>query len=79
KEIYRVLKPKGKYVCFEFQEFPTDFFHRIFLKLTGNSGILHGLYPDKLIEESGFYTQKEIEGPSIAKHHNTTYRILIKK
>lgn len=46
KEIYRLLKQNGRYICLEFCEFPQDIFYRIFLKLfTGNSGIMHGLYP----------------------------------
>lgn len=79
KEIYRVLKSDGMYVSFEFQEFPRDVFHRIFLKLTRNSGILHGLCPAELIEENGFYTEKEIKGQSFWKHHHTSCRVLKKK
>jgi len=80
KEIHRVLKPNGKYVCFEFQEFPEDVFHRAFLGLfAGDSGVLHGLYPIELIEQSDFYLDKEINGPSFWKHHHTAYRVLKKK
>lgn len=79
KEIYRVLRPKGKYVSVEFEKFPDDFFHKAFLELfTRDSGILHGLYPPKLIGESGFYIDKESKGPPILGHHKTTYRVLIK-
>ena len=80
KEINRVLKPTGRYVSLELQEFPKDGFHKIFLKLfTDDSGILHGLYPSKLIQENRFYVDKEIIGPSFLKHHYTSYRVLIKK
>ncbi len=80
KEIYRLLKQNGKYICFELGEFPKDGFHKIFLKLfTDDSGIMHGLYPTKLIQENRFYVDKEIKGPSLLKHHYTSYRVLIKK
>ena len=80
KEINRVLKPTGRYVSLELQEFPKDGFHKIFLKLfTDDSGIMHGLYPDTLIKEHGFCIIKEIKGPCFLKHHCTTYRLLIKK
>ncbi|MBW2038564.1 MAG: class I SAM-dependent methyltransferase [Deltaproteobacteria bacterium] len=80
KEIYRVLEPNGRYISLEFQEFPTDVFHRIFLKLsTGNSGIMHGLHPAELIEGNKFHTEKQIKGSPFWKHHHTSYRVLIKK
>ena len=79
-EIQRVLKQDGKYFSFELCGFPNDLFHRIFLKLfTGNSGIMQGLYPAEIIEKSGFYIDEEIKGPSFAKHHHTSYRVLTKK
>lgn len=78
-EIYRALKPNGRYICFEFCEFPTDVLHRVFLKLfAGNIGVLHGLYPAELIEKNRFHIGKEIEGPSFWRHHHTSYRVLIK-
>lgn len=76
REIYRVLKPGGKYVSCEFEAFPQDIFHKAFLRFSRNSGILHGLYPGALIEQSGFEVEREIEGPSLLKHHRTRYRIL---
>lgn len=80
KEIQRVLKQNSKYFSFELCGFPNNQFHLIFLKLfTGNSGIMQGLYPAEIIEKSGFYIDEEIKGPSFAKHHQTNYRIMIKK
>ncbi len=80
EEIHRILKENCKYICLEFGEFPKDVFHNIFFKLfTGDSGILHGLYPSKLIQKNRFYVNKEIIGPSFLKHHYTSYRVLIKK
>jgi ubiquinone/menaquinone biosynthesis C-methylase UbiE len=79
KEIHRIIKTGCRYVCLEFQEFPMDCFHRVFLRFyAGNSGVLHGLYPPELIEENGFYTEKEIKGPSFLKSHHTSYRVLTK-
>jgi len=79
KEIFRILKQNGRYICFEFGKFPGDIFHKTFLKLSSrNSGLIHGLYPAELIEKNGFYIEKQIEGPSFWKHHHTIYRILKK-
>ena len=76
REIYRILKPGGKYVSCEFGAFPQDIFHRAFLRFTRDSGVLHGLYPDRLIAQGRFEVEREIEGPSLLKHHRTKYRIL---
>jgi ubiquinone/menaquinone biosynthesis C-methylase UbiE len=79
KEIHRVLKPNGRYVSFEFQEFPTGILHGAFLRLfAGDSGVLHGLYPTELIEQSGFCASRESNGPSFWKDHHTAYRVLEK-
>lgn len=66
-EIYRVLKPAGKYVAAEFEEYPAGFLRRRMLR-----------YPVSLIEKCGFYVDSEIRGPSITKRHHTTYRVLVK-
>ena len=76
REIYRILKPGGKYISCEFEAFPQDIFHRAFLRFFRDSGVLHGLYPDALIEQSGFEIEWEMEGPSFLKHHLARYRIL---
>jgi ubiquinone/menaquinone biosynthesis C-methylase UbiE len=75
-EIYRLLKQNGRYISVEFVEFPKDFFHRMIIGLTRSSGILHGVYPYELIEDAGFYFIDEIEGPALAGHHQTKYRVL---
>jgi len=66
-EIYRVLKPEGKYVSVEFEEYPAGFLRRRTLK-----------YPTGLIRKCGFYIDSEVCGPSVAKRHHTTYRVLLK-
>ena len=76
REIYRILKPGGKYISCEFEAFPQGIFHRAFLRFTRDSGVLHGLYPDGLIAQGEFEVERETEGPSLLKHHRTRYRIL---
>jgi len=78
REIYRALKSNGRYISAEFVKFPGGVFHGIIIKFTASSGILHGLYPAKLIEENRFYIDKEIEGPLLGGHHQITYRVIEK-
>jgi ubiquinone/menaquinone biosynthesis C-methylase UbiE len=66
-EIYRVLKPEGKYVSVEFEEYPAGFLSKRMLR-----------YPTNIIGECGFYVDSELHGPSVVKHHHTTYRVLVK-
>ncbi|MBA7618999.1 2-methoxy-6-polyprenyl-1,4-benzoquinol methylase [subsurface metagenome] len=66
-EIYRVLKPEGKYVSVEFEEYPAGFLRRRTLK-----------YPTGLIRKCGFHIDSEVCGPSVAKRHHTTCRVLVK-
>jgi ubiquinone/menaquinone biosynthesis C-methylase UbiE len=66
-EIYRVLKPEGKYVSAEFEKYPTGFLRRRMLK-----------YPTGLISKCGFYVDSEVRGPSVTKRHHVTYRVLAK-
>jgi ubiquinone/menaquinone biosynthesis C-methylase UbiE len=75
-EIYRVLKEHGRYISIEFGEFPKDFFHRMISGFTRSSGVLHGMYPDELIADAGFHVINEGEGPALAGHHQTKYRVL---
>ena len=70
-EIHRVLKRNGKYISVEFNEFP----HRLITKFMRDSGILHGLYPVKLIEQAGLHIVQETKGPSLGGHHPTFYRV----
>lgn len=79
REIYRVLKPGREYISCEFGAFPQDIFHRTFLRFFRDSGILHGLHPDRLIEQSGFKIEREMEGPSLLRHHCTKHRVLSKR
>jgi len=66
-EIYRVLKPAGRYVAAEFEEYPAGFLRRRVLR-----------YPYNLIEKCGFCVDSEIRGPFVTKRRPTTYRILAK-
>ena len=66
-EIYRVLKPAGKYVAAEFEGYPADFLRQRMLR-----------YPISLIEKCGFYADSEVRGPSVTKRRPTTYRVLVK-
>ena len=66
-EIYRVLKPAGKYVAAEFEEYPAGFLRRRMLR-----------HPVSLIEKCGFCADSEVRGPSITKRRPTTYRVLVK-
>jgi len=66
-EIYRVLKPAGKYVAAEFEEYPAGFLQRRMLR-----------FPANLIEKCGFYVDSEVRGPRLTKRRPTTYRVLAK-
>lgn len=79
REIHRFLKPTGRYISAEFSQFPDDFFHRMFIRSTRDSGILHGLYPDDLIEAAGFCVLQKIEGLLLGGHHPIIYRVLRRK
>ena len=75
-EIHRVLKHNGRYISIEFGAFPRDFFHRMIIGFTRSSGILHGIYPNELIEGAGLHVINEREGPALGGHHKTKYRVL---
>ena len=66
-EIYRVLKPEGKYVSAEFEEYPTGLLRRRVSK-----------YPAGIVGKCGFYVYSKACGPSITKRRPTTYRVLEK-
>jgi len=65
REIFRVLKPGGKYVCAEFQTVPAGFLGRHLSR-----------YPSDLIETIGFHVDTELAGPSITKHRPVVYQAL---
>lgn len=66
-EVYRILKPKGKYVSAEFEQYSSGFLRREMLR-----------YPTRIISECGFNINSEFLGPSVAKSHHITYRVLVK-
>lgn len=67
QEIFRVLKPAGRYVCAEFEMHPVGFLHR---KLSE--------YPSDLIGIVGFRIQAQLMGPSITRRRPVVYRALVK-
>ena len=67
REIYRVLKPGGKYVCAEFKEYPAGFFCRRLLA-----------YPKDLIGVVGFDVDTQLPGRSITKCRSIVYRNLVR-
>jgi len=62
REIFRVLKPGGKYVCAEFETVPVGFFRRHL-----------STYPSDLIETVGFDVAAQLAGPSITKRRPVVY------
>jgi len=67
REISRILKPGGRYVCAEFEKYPARFFCR---RLLG--------YPNDLIGTVGFDVDAQFAGPSITKCRSIVYRALTK-
>lgn len=65
REIFRILKPGGRYVCAEFETVPVGFFRRHL-----------SAYPSDLIETVGFDVDTQLAGPSITKHRPVVYRAL---
>lgn len=65
REIFRILKPGGKYVCAEFETVPVGFFRRHL-----------SAYPSDLIETIGFDMCARLTGPCITKHRPVVYRAL---
>lgn len=66
-EIFRVLKPGGRYVCAEFEKYPARFFCRRLLE-----------YPSDLIGIVGFDIDAQFAGPSITRCRSIFYRTLMK-
>jgi ubiquinone/menaquinone biosynthesis C-methylase UbiE len=67
REIFRVLKPGGRYVCAEFEKYPARLFCRRLLE-----------YPSDLIAIVGFDIDAQFAGPSITKCRSIVYRALTK-
>ena len=67
-EIYRALKPGGKYISAEFEEYPAGLLKRKMLQ-----------YPTGIINKCGFIVDSEVRGPSVTKHYHTSYRFLVKQ
>ncbi len=65
REIFRVLKPGGRYVCAEFERYPAGFLCRNLLA-----------YPVDLIGAVGFDVETQVPGPSITKRRSVVYRVL---
>ncbi len=65
REIFRILKPGGRYVCAEFETVPVGLLRR---------GL--SVYPSDLIETAGFNVDAQLAGPSITKHRPIVYRAL---
>ena len=66
-EIFRILKPGGRYVCAEFAKYPAGLSCRALLT-----------YPSYLIDRVGFHVHAQHEGPSITKCRSIVYRVLTK-
>lgn len=67
REIFRILKPGGRYVCAEFETVPVGLFQRHL-----------SAYPSDLIETVGFGVDAQLAGPSITKRRPVVYRVLAK-
>jgi len=67
REILRVLRPAGRYVCAEFEMYPVGFPGR---KLAE--------YPGDLIDAVGFRIQSQFMGPFITRRRPVVYRVLVK-
>lgn len=65
REIFRILKPGGRYVCAEFETVPIGLLRRVL-----------SVYPSDLIETVGFDIDARLAGPSITKHRPVVYRAL---
>jgi ubiquinone/menaquinone biosynthesis C-methylase UbiE len=67
QEIFRVLKPGGRYICAEFRTHPVGFIRRELAE-----------YPSGLIGAVGFDIQTECDGPFITRHRPVVYRVLVR-
>ena len=67
REIFRILRPGGKYVCAEFETVPVGFVGRHL-----------SAYPGDLIETVGFDIDVQLTGPCITKRRPVVYRVLVR-
>jgi ubiquinone/menaquinone biosynthesis C-methylase UbiE len=65
REVFRVLKPGGRYVCAEFETVPAGLFQRHL-----------SAYPSDLIQIVGFDVDARLAGPSITRRRPVVYRVL---
>lgn len=68
REVFRVLRPGGRYVCAEFEEYPVQFW-----------GGKLARYPGDLIGIVGFDVHTKASGPSITRSRPIVYRVLVRQ
>lgn len=66
-EVFRVLRPGGRYICAEFEEYPVRFW-----------GGKLARYPENLIGTVGFGVHTKAAGPSITRNRPVVYRVMVK-
>jgi len=67
REIHRVLRAGGRYMCAEFEEYPVRFW-----------GGKLARYPGDLIGAVGFDLHTKVAGPSITRNRPVVYRVMLK-
>ncbi len=79
EEVYRVLKPGGRFVSYDMVEFPQNRFFDNVRKLIGDEpGLLDGLYSHDVIEGAGFTIVDERVGPKFKVFYDTKFFVLEK-
>lgn len=74
KEVYRVLKPGGKFVSYDLDRFPQNWFFDKAKKVFGDEpGLLDGLYSHDMIEDTGFTIVDERSGPRFKVFYDTLF------
>jgi len=67
REVFRVLRPGGRYVCAEFEKYPIRFW-----------GGKLARYAENLIGAVGFDVHTTAAGPSITRSRPIVYRVMVK-